>query len=336
MEHFNVLKRSMDATTEETAKHNMNIADHEHQHQVVEKNVQQVSRDATALLSKIDDEISEQTTVDRASSNSKKRIKKIREEIAGKEIETQNLHNEIARVKVDSLNTKAHNQMLKDRLKELSDDLAEREKLIEQYELEIRKRHHQIEKKQLYVDRLNREYDEKRSKLEGEAGEADIAGPLEAKIKHLRKSIAEKSKECSDMQKDWIQKQTQLMAISTDTDRLKAHLHDQKNRKLVLDQKRIRIEGHLEAQQKEIRDLENAVKHLRFDMDRMNSSLAKHDKKTGELENSNQMMETEFVAKLKEIEGACVQMESTIESVKQEKTDMTGDIHEAERQVMLW
>ena len=29
-------------------------------------------------------------------------------------------------------------------------------------EQEIRKRHHQIEKKQLFVDRLNREYDEKR------------------------------------------------------------------------------------------------------------------------------------------------------------------------------
>merc|ERR1711977_328512 len=161
---------------------------------------------------------------------------------------------------------------------------------------------------------------------EGEAGEADIAGPLEAKIKHLRKSIADKQKECSDMQKDWIMKQTKLIDISTNTDMLKVHLHDQKNRKLVLDQKRIRIEGHLDSQKKEIRDLENAVKHLRFEMDRMNSSLAKHDKKTGELSNSNQMMETEFVAKLKEIEGACVQMESTIESVKQEKADMTADI----------
>ena len=86
------------------------------------------------------------------------------------------LHNEIARVTVDSLNTKAHNQMLKDRLKQLSDDLAERERLIEQYEQEIRKRHHQIEKKQLYVDRLNREYDDKRTKMENEAGDTDVVG----------------------------------------------------------------------------------------------------------------------------------------------------------------
>ena len=36
------------------------------------------------------------------------------------QVETQNLLNEIARVTVDSLNTKAHNQMLKDRHKQLS------------------------------------------------------------------------------------------------------------------------------------------------------------------------------------------------------------------------
>merc|ERR1712050_41245 len=202
---------------------NMNIAEHEHQGQVVERNIQEVSRNHTAVLAKIDEETSTQTTVDRASSNSKKRIKKIREEIAQKEVETQNLHNEIARVTVDSLNTKAHNQMLKDRLKQLSEDLAEREKLIEQYEQEIRKRHHQIEKKQLYVDRLNREYDEKRTKLEAEAGEADIAGPQEAKLKHMKKAMDDLKKDCENMQKDWIQKQTQLLSISTETDRLKSH-----------------------------------------------------------------------------------------------------------------
>merc|ERR1719281_795527 len=264
MEQYNMLKKSLEHTTAETAKLDTGIQDSESQLEVVEKNIQKVSRETTSLFGKIEDECSEQTTVERSEANSHKSVKKIREEIAGKEIETQNLHNEIARVKVDSLNTKAHNQMLKDRLKELSDDLAEREKLIEQYELEIRKRHHQIEKKQLYVDRLNREYDEKRSKLEGEAGEADIEGPQESKIKHMKKTIADVTKECDQMQKDWIQKQTLLLSVSSETDRLRGHLNDQKNRKMVLEQKRVRIEASLATQQKEIKELENAMKHLRF------------------------------------------------------------------------
>jgi len=218
----------------------------------------------------------------------------------------------------------------------LSADLSEREKLIEQYEQEIRKRHHQIEKKQLYVDRLNREYDEKRTKLENEAGEADVQGPQESKIKHMKKAITDITKDCTDMQKDWIQKQTTLLSVSSDTDRLRGHLNDQKNRKMVLEQKRVRIEASLETQQKEIKELENAMKHLRFDMDRMNGSIVKNDSRSKELSNANAMMETEFVAKLKEIEAQCLTMEASVGQVKEEKLAMTQDILEAERQVFLW
>merc|ERR1719188_588083 len=328
MDQFNMLKRSMDSHIDETTKLKASINEHNHTMEVVERNVQSVSREITGLVSKIDDEASEQTTCDRVKANSVKRMKKIREEIAQKEVDTQGLHNEIARVTVDSLNTKAHNQMLKDRHKQLGEDLSERERLIEQYEQEIRKRHHQIEKKQLYVDRLNREYDEKRTKLEAEAGEADVAGPQEAKLKHMKKTIADLTKECADMQKDWIQKQTQLLSISADTDRLKSSVNDQKNRKMVLEQKKVRIEGQLEAQKKEIKELDNSMKHLRFDMDRMNSAVVKNDTKSAELQNSNQMMETEFVQKLKEIEGKCLDTEKGIERVREEKGEMTSEILE--------
>merc|ERR1740121_518275 len=138
------------------------------------------------------------------------------------------------------------------------------------------------------------------------------------------------------MQKDWIQKQTDLLSISTETDRLKGHLNDQKNRKMVLEQKKVRVESTLATQQKEIKDLDNAMKHLRFDMDRMNSQVVKNDSKSKELANSNQMMETEFVQKLKEIEAQCLDTERSVEHVKDEKAAMTQEILEAERQVLLW
>jgi len=336
MDHFNVLKRSLDSTTEETTKLKANHTEATRQMEVTEKCIQNVSQGHAKLLDKISDEHGEQTTCDRVASNSHKRAKKVGEDIAQKEVEIQTLHNEIARVTVDSLNTKAHNQMLKDRHKQLSEDLSERERLIEQYEQEIRKRHHQIEKKQLYVDRLNREYDDKRTKLEAEAGEADVVGPQEAKIKQMKKTIADLTKDCSDMQKEWIQKQTQLLAISTDNDKLKGHLNDQKNRQMVLQQKKVRVEGQLEAQRKEIKELENAMKHLRFDMDRMSGAVVKNDSRSKDLTNANQMMETEFVAKLREIEASCMDVEKSIEKVKDDKNQMTSDILESERQVMLW
>merc|ERR1712125_83696 len=77
-------------------------------------------------------------------------------------------------------------------------------------------------------------------------------------------------------------------------------------------------------------------KGLRKEMDNMNSSIVKNDDKSKALSNQNQMKETEFVQKLKEIEGQCLDMESQIEDVKTEKNEMSQEILEAERQVMLW
>merc|ERR1719229_163796 len=48
------------------------------------------------------------------------------------------------------------------------------------------------------------------------------------------------------------------------------------------------------------------------------------------------MMETEFVQKLKEIETSCLETEQAIERVKDDKAQMSQDILEAERQVLLW
>merc|ERR1711953_1129546 len=86
----------------------------------------------------------------------------------------------------------------------------------------------------------------------------------------------------------------------------------------------------------EIKELTNAMKHLRFDMDRMSGMVVKHDSRSKELSNANQMMETEFVAKLKEIEAQCLDVERNIDAVKEEKAQMMQDILESERQVLLW
>merc|ERR1719327_178956 len=68
----------------------------------------------------------------------------------------------------------------------------------------------------------------------------------------------------------------------------------------------------------------------------MNSAIVKNDSRSRELGNSNAMMETEFVQKLKEIEAQCQSMEAQVAQVKEEKAALTQDILEAERQVLLW
>merc|ERR1712151_220913 len=64
--------------------------------------------------------------------------------------------------------------------------------------------------------------------------------------------------------------------------------------------------------------------------------MGKNDSKSNELANGNQMMEMEFVQKLKEIEGQCLDMERAVDRVKEEKGNMANEVLEAERQVLLW
>merc|ERR1719183_859140 len=71
-------------------------------------------------------------------------------------------------------------------------------------------------------------------------------------------------------------------------------------------------------------------------MDRMNGAIVKHDSQSKDISNNNFLLETEFVAKLKEIESQCLRVEEEVTRTKDEKTVMTQDILEAERQVLLW
>jgi len=332
-EQYAMLRKSLDHTTGETQKVKLRLKEAEQELSGVEQTIQKVARDTMALQEKIEEQMSQQSTVKRSEANTNKSTKKLSELVQDQDMEMQNLQNEISRVKVDALNTKAHNQMLKERLETLSADLTDREKLIDQYEMEIRKRHNQIEKKQLYVDRLNREYDEKRSKQDDGGWDGN---PLEGKIKQLKKQLAEKSQECQDMQKSWIGKQTDLLALQEEIDGAQDHVQDQKNRKLILTQKRIRTEAGWDGQKKEINELRLDVKHLQHEMDNLNSMAATNLKRHDELQNTTQTMETEFVRKLKEIEENCIGMEGEINILKDERGAMMEEIVESERQVMLW
>ncbi len=213
--HYSMLKKSLDHTDAETSHFELAISSCENEVDLLEKSIQKVARSTQELWAKIDLNISDQTTHGRNEAASLKNVKKLALETEKKEADMVAVANEISRVKVDVLNVQAHQGVLVERLKELGGDLRQREQLIESYEEEIKTRHHQIGKKQLYVDRLNRQYDEKRKKLEeelGEALEAEAADAVDVQMKALRKKIAAKAAECGMQQKEWLAKQNSIMA----------------------------------------------------------------------------------------------------------------------------
>ncbi|EER03806.1 conserved hypothetical protein, partial [Perkinsus marinus ATCC 50983] len=132
-----------------------------------------------------------------------------------KERDIADSNNQVARAQVDVLNIKAHNNVLSDRIEELDRQFTEAEDVCRRYDDEVMVRMRLIDKKQLMLERLNKEYDEKRSSMaDMVAEEAEVLGPLEAKIRAIRLEIEECRRKCKSMQRKWIMSQSDLMGIN--------------------------------------------------------------------------------------------------------------------------
>eukprot|EP00921_Rhytidocystis_pertsovi_P026048 GHVQ01042058.1.p2 GENE.GHVQ01042058.1~~GHVQ01042058.1.p2 ORF type:complete len:883 (-),score=174.94 GHVQ01042058.1:4520-7168(-) len=330
-EENEVLKKSFQQTQKETARLENSLASIEQQLQTVDSNIQKVSRENSSVTDKILIVLSQQTTLHRSATTTTKLAHKLRTSIQELEAELDLLQNEIARVKVDALNTKSHNLILKDRMKQLSEELSGKEKLVDQYDTEIRKRHNHIEKKQLNVDRLNKEFDEKRSKQE----DANT-GPLEAKINNLKKLVASENQECSDMRKDWIKKQTEFIKVQTEVSNLSQSLESRKDRKLVIEQRKLRLDKELQFENSQVKEILSGTKKLRFDMDRLNQMQSQFSARKVRAANDYSTAQADGEEKLQRKEETVQQTSRGIETVKKEQETMQEDLLEAERQIMLW
>ncbi|CAD7929853.1 unnamed protein product [Amoebophrya sp. A25] len=335
--HYSMLKKSLDHSEVETAHFETAIATCQNEIDILDQKVTRVTRQITETYNKIDLFVSDQVTSKRNEAGALKNIKKVAMEVTKKEDEAVKVKNDVAKTKMDTLNTRSKLSGLASRIKELEGDIEQRSKTIAGHELEIKQRHLQIEKKQLFVDRLNREYDDKKRRLEEELGEAvEASGPLEAKIKQLRKQIAERANACGFQQKEWLKRQHKILEEQQIADKLKQTISDVKQKKIILEQKKTRSDREVEVAMKEVKQLEASVKELKHDMDRMNAGMAKYDEQAAKLQNDAEVAEMEFVAKLKGIESSCTKMESHIEAIKMEKEQMAEETIEAEKQIMLW
>jgi chromosome segregation ATPase len=107
--------------------------------------------------------------------------------ISEKEVEIEDIANEISRVKIDVLNTSSQNELLKNKLNDLISELKEKEKEVDRFEQQIKEKHLEIQKKQHKVDRLNRQLGELTKN-----GSDENVGPLEATKNNLQKQIKER------------------------------------------------------------------------------------------------------------------------------------------------
>ena len=126
---------------------------------LVEGSIMKLHSEARRLSEALIDQKSEHTTIEKTASNLLKQAGRMNDEIEEKEIEYENILNEVARIRIDQLNTKSQIELLRKKREEALAEQNDKKYLVITYEVQIKQGHDINEKKQHEVGRLNKLHD---------------------------------------------------------------------------------------------------------------------------------------------------------------------------------
>jgi chromosome segregation ATPase len=333
-QRFTLLKQSLDQTDQENKTYEGEVRTFESEIAVISKRAQKAAKQVVDMENKVMETLNKQTTLKKGSQSALRDIEKLKNTIREKEMHVTQMENELARIRVDTLQTQSHNEVLKQTVGELEKELTSRDQLVEKMQTDIRRRHDEIERKQKQLDQLNRQFDGIIAAQGSDEGEH--VGPLEATINNLSKSITQKSAENDQLQHEWIKLQTELVNGKNYNNQLNESIQELRAQCTILRQKRDRLASHTQKEKKEIATLESSTQNLHLEMKRINTLVCKNSSNQEGIANDTFSLENDLVKRLQERKREAVQLEKKIDDIRQGKADLLSQILNAERDVMFW
>jgi chromosome segregation ATPase len=275
--------------------------------------------------------LQDQLYLKKGAQGAKRDRSNLRIKINEKEDIIAKTENEIAKLELQSLHLESQLNSLREKSKEIDNEMEIKKKMIDKYELEIKRQNTVIEKKQSEIDGLNKKFDELKN-----VNDVEYQGPLEATINNLIKEVSQKEKEYYEIQQLWIRSQTDLIKLTKKNSEMSEEIQDLKMRSTILDRKRIIINSKIESEEKEIKEHDRNINQLRHDMVKINTLISKNVDVQSKLVENNLDLENEFKAKLKESSINLLRLEEKLDTLKNEKEKALNGLVETERQMMLW
>ena len=296
------------------------------------QNLQVVTLERQRLEEELVLSMSTSSNVNKAVVNLNKEQEKMVQKIHKLENEGTEIENEIARTKLDNLNSSSLLDQLSERLAGCQKELHDKEQLIEKYSIEIRQRTDEIEKKMYRVDRLNKKYEKM---IESAGGEENL-GPLENTIRNLNKEIDAVNSECKELERDWLKKQTELVAVASEGDTLAEKNNESQARCTILTQQQLRLTKDLRVLQTDVKSAQQSNIDLQKDVSKLNVLISTNHDSEADLQNANYVLELGCIEELKDMEKDSVALQAQIAETKSSKDCMLDEILEEERQALLW
>ncbi|KAG8446521.1 hypothetical protein GDO86_014106 [Hymenochirus boettgeri] len=297
----------------------------------IQKQIEKESHLKLNLETQILAKLKEKMTSDKAAKYSSLLAAKLQKQKLELEINCSKVENETAQVSLKTNQSLSRIQVLQKSLAELEKDIQNTDDLMSQSQNEITKRTLAIERKQATINLFSKQIEATLEQIGGK----DM-GPLEIQINALTKQIDECTSEIMSVQQYCLRLQTEMVRLTQQREEQNASVEMLKKELTIHQQKKIRTENEIEQEMKEQKDIEHHMKSLKNDIVRLNVLLSKKSTTKEQLQQNNQLMESEFMQSLREAEKESIEMQENLRHLEEEKERLLLNLVEAEQQNMLW
>ncbi|XP_077315749.1 coiled-coil domain-containing protein 40 isoform X1 [Lithobates pipiens] len=297
----------------------------------VRKQIEKESQIKGSLENQIMETLQEKFTSDKAAKYSSLLTGKLQKRQLELEIDCSKMENETSQVQLEVNHSTSRIKALQKTLDELEKKIQATNELISRSQSEIAKRTITIERKQSSINLYSKQIELTLAQIGGKE-----LGPLEIQITALTKQIEECNTEIVAVQQYWLRLQTEMVQLTRLREEQDSSVEMLKKELTILQQRKIRIENEIEQEKNEQKDIEHHMRNLKNDMLRLNMLLNKNISSKEQLQQHNQLMESEFIQSLREAERESVEMQGNLVNLQEEKERLLKDLVETEHQIMLW
>jgi len=277
-----------------------------------------------------------QETLSKAGKALLKEIGGTRHRIADIEMRMHQTDNKSAREKMKIMAFESAVESSTKQLNGLKEALRCKEQQLDEFEVDARRDGVEINRKEAAIQALQQQLDtilSQRAALG--AGRADVT-PQELERDELRDEINCVIGENVQTQQRWLQKQSEFVELTKEIEQQTSELDDLQIRNAVLQQKKFRVIQEIEQNQKELRKCQHAFKNMQHEVVKLNTLISKNSGFKDDLESNNELMETEFLRRLKDEELESIQVQTRVEELIDERARIEQDVVDAEREILEW
>ncbi|XP_073328647.1 coiled-coil domain-containing protein 40 [Pagrus major] len=241
------------------------------------------------------------------------------------------LENDVAAMTLESSEVGQHLDSLAITQEALDEEIANYNKLLTSKQAKISSFNILIQQKQSTITDYNRRINQ----IAASTGHEDLS-PQQIKAQALMAQNTELAANIKSNQRFWMKRLETQVGLTHELEANRKDMLKLQTEYTAMQQKKIRLDSQIEAEQRENAELEKNGKMLKGDLLKLNTLLSKNGQLSVALEQENAMMETDFLHRLKEAERESIEMQMKHEKKQKEKEMLLNCLVEAEQQIMLW